>query len=27
VTGTTTPVIIDTPKNYPEPWNPFPCSP
>jgi polyisoprenyl-teichoic acid--peptidoglycan teichoic acid transferase len=27
VTGTTTPVIIDNPKNYPEPWNPFPCSP
>jgi anionic cell wall polymer biosynthesis LytR-Cps2A-Psr (LCP) family protein len=27
VTGTTTPVIIDTPKYYPEPWNPFPCSP
>jgi LCP family protein required for cell wall assembly len=25
VTGTTTPVIIDNPKYYPEPWNPYPC--
>jgi LCP family protein required for cell wall assembly len=25
VTGTTTPVIFDNNKNYPEPWNPVPC--
>jgi LCP family protein required for cell wall assembly len=25
VTGTTTPIIFDNPKNYPEPWNPVPC--
>jgi LCP family protein required for cell wall assembly len=25
VTGTTTPIIFDTSKNYPEPWNPTPC--
>jgi LCP family protein required for cell wall assembly len=27
VTGTTTVPIIDTNKNYPEPWNPVPCNP
>jgi LCP family protein required for cell wall assembly len=27
VTGTTTVPIIDNSKNYPEPWNPVPCSP
>ncbi len=25
VTGTTSVPVIDTPKNYPEPWNPTPC--
>ncbi|MGO8876231.1 MAG: LCP family protein [Acidimicrobiales bacterium] len=27
VTGTTTVPIVDTSKNYPEPWNPVPCNP
>jgi polyisoprenyl-teichoic acid--peptidoglycan teichoic acid transferase len=27
VTGTTTVVINDTSKYYPEPWNPYPCTP
>ena len=27
VTGTTTVPIVDNSKNYPEPWNPVPCSP
>jgi LCP family protein required for cell wall assembly len=27
VTGTTTVPIVDNAKNYPEPWNPVPCSP